>query len=587
MASETLQKLKGLIVDNKKREIEKLFATEYKDNKKVLLNSKLEGKTLLCYAFGKNHLKIAEYLLENGANVNGITNEGLTDAVPVAYAIGSNLKVNDIIKVFNLAFLYGLDINFYGNNLLTPLVVAIISTLQNVKTKGLNYLDYTLIEYLLSKGANPNVKISQPLFALIELVDKYALYDPKILKLVDILIYYNANPYLVNSKGYTLSNYISFTNIPKNFQKDLNSHLFINMDDILKDCDNPLYIKKLANAFKIPFKESELTNKDKRKQICECITFFKENFSLLTDEDFEHFIDLRSEKNNLNCENISTLEMVDLNEFNKNDLYTIKIGKNKQHCFTRNELIYLLKEKKNPWDGTSLSEDQLKDIFIYFKTEPYTNTGLQDAIEIFKKESIIDFTLDDLLDVITHICKPVNPYPSYGDLKKINNDTLFYLFDDLLMTNLKGVLNFTMLKGLKLESNEYTKIKLYELFYTILNYIVYRGPQPENLDPFKLSYILNKALTLDTLKDKIVGMLLEKYNIDMTREENDRIFRSNLHFENQRFIDLDGFEILATPQMFEDINELIVSLGENIEVFNREDAINLWNGKLRFLLRYF
>jgi hypothetical protein len=85
---------------------------------------------------------------------------------------------------------------------------------------------------------------------------------------------------------------------------------------------------------------------------------------------------------------------------------------------------------------------------------------------------------------------------------------------------------------------------------------------------------------------------VKKYNIDMTREENDRTFRTTYvsNLQNKIFIDLDGFQIQGSPELVEDIIQTILTYGENlykIEVFNREDAILLWNDKLGYLLRFF
>jgi|GEM_PF-1730184 len=135
-----------------------------------------EGETALIFAATKNHLKVAEYLLDKGANIDKAKSDGKT-AITVA-------TVNGNAEMVNLLMNKGATLNFsdkfnetgaYGSPLMHAsalgylnIVADLLKGGSNINFKNdngqdalqlaINFNQFNVAEFLIKKGANPNSK---------------------------------------------------------------------------------------------------------------------------------------------------------------------------------------------------------------------------------------------------------------------------------------------------------------------------------------------------------------------------------------------------------------------------------------------
>ena len=536
------------------------------------------GFNLLSYALEykmtKKRLDIVKLLLKYGVNPNGLTaGSGNTILTPIC-----NIQSLDYFnEILDTLLKYGFDINYYGTSFLTTVSFFSTFAINN------NFSDnsYRALEYLLSKGANPNVKSSTILNVFIMTLIAQKKYNKDALKFIELFLYYDANPYLINGRGESLLDMINASDMPQDFKEKLISKLFISYDDMLKDCNEPLIIKKMANAFKIPYNHSDFQNPEKLKEICECIKTIKANFSII---EFDNILELRKEMNNLVCDNEENLSYTDsFNEYPKDQIYIIKTGKF-NHCFHKNELFELLKLKKNPYTNEILLENQIEDILKNLQYIPNSYNNLEESIEIFNKKSFVDFTLNDLIEVLGTQLTVVDPYTTWTYLKNFNSYLIYYLSKKIKDDYVPNF-NFFIDHKLKVKSDEYLQLKLYNLIYEIIA-IIASSQNYREFSVYNLSHEIRYVITLSLCKNDIVNYLEDK-GIDVYNSTNQDILKTKIikNLINYDFIMLDGSKQKFKQEWIDAVLNIILTQGGwKIEVNNLNDAEKTWNDILGYAL---
>lgn len=569
------EKIKDYIIKDHPKKIKQFFKSEKPEFIKTLLNSLENGKTLLNVLLSQSKLNfdLVKLFLEYGANPNGITLSGNTLTVPLGEAIKNpniwNIEVMDLVE---LLYQYGLDINYYGNDTYTALLTSIDRCFRVSKTSG--KMNINLIEYLLKKGSDPNIKNSLAIRYVINMMNTYNEYDvKKISPLIDLLNYYGADPYLTGYDGLTTISLINSKKFPDTTQSSLMDKIFLNLDNVLNECKDVLQIKKIARAFKIKFDENKIT------EVCQCIKYIRENFQKI---DFDEVIELRKVMNGFDCINDSTfLTFTDLNEYNKDDIVKIPVGKN-NYCFHKNEMLNLIQTKKNPYTGQELfkSPKEFLEFFKNVENIPNADLTLEEAVQIFNQKMLVEYSLDDFLDFVAHICKPVNIYIDYKNLKNLNLEMIKY-FGKILNDIQKGNLNFKI-SPVSINSIEYNHLKLYQLLNEVVS-IIKRGN--ETLTPFNLTYSIEKILTYKSFTDRIVNIIIN-YNIDLYDENNIQTINKT-KIQNLPLVMLKNFDGNMIPVDISMINEILQFLIREggSEIPDLDTAILFWNNVLGYFLR--
>ena len=567
------------LLDSIKKEDLKKLEELLKTSNNAIINRYDKGSNLLSYALKykmtKKRLDIVKLLLKYGINTNGLTKgEGNTMLTPIC-----NIQSLDYFyEILDTLLKYGFDINYYGTLFITT--VCYFSTVAIDNNFSQDY--YKALQYLLSKGANPNIKSSTILNVFIQTLIAQKKYKENALKFIDLFLYYDANPYLINGRGESLLDLINaVSDMPPDFKQKLNSKLFISYEDMLRDCNEPLIIKKMANAFKIPYNHSDFQNPEKLKEICECIKTIKANFSII---EFDNILELRKEMNNLVCDNEENLSYTDsINEYPVDQIYILKTGKF-NHCFHKNELFELLKLKKNPYTNEILLENQIEDILKNLQYIPNTYNSLEESIEIFNKKNFVDFTLNNLIEVLSTQLTVVDSYTTWTDLKNFNSYLIYYL-SKRIKDDYVANFNFFIDHKLKVESEEYLQLKLYNLIYEIIA-IIASSQNYREFSVYNLSHEIRYVITLSLCKNDIVNYLEDK-GIDVYNSTNQDILKTKIikNLINYDFIMLDGSKQKFKQEWIDAVLNIILTQGGwKIEVNNLNDAEKTWNDILGYAL---
>src|SRR3989304_9055661 len=220
----------------------------YLEIKPTDLNLKLKTyNTYLNLASSKGSLNAVKILLKNGANPDGKTPEGYGRKTPL-YEV--NLTKNTLPIIKDL-LRWGADINLTGTNNET-LLFRLVATYDKKLI--------SIIEYILSKGANPNLTREYP-----PLFEASQWKDDK--EIILLLLYFGANP-----------NQIFAGNPIYSYTKGKTKNLLTeSLENTLDNCEDNILLKKIARSFKIPLDGKDLSKKDVRLKVCQCIRYMREH----------------------------------------------------------------------------------------------------------------------------------------------------------------------------------------------------------------------------------------------------------------------------------------------------------------------
>lgn len=440
-------------------------------------------------------------LINIGANVNGISNCGITHKIPATCIFINNKSFTENTLLIETLILNKLDVNsfdLWGNTLLT-------SYCENLKTINETTIDELI--YLITKGCNVNGTIFKNPLYILSNKNNFKVY------MNDIIILF---------KLYELQD-IEFYEISANIMKPINLYKFfnntlkinINDVDVLNTSNN-----NLIEIIKLIYKVNDITNIKKLKDIIathnlkECdLNFIKQYNDIIYNKVFN------------NPTNNTTLNYNELNEFTLKEL--IIYNENKiTNIFHLSEIPSLLKLQINVYTTKPLNVEFLKTLL--------------------NKMYIPELTLSDLYLPTTTTTTPTNKNvnkkesetrrDSTGIFKNLN---LFY-FLKTLVNSFNIYINVDNLMYLNYNQLYETLLVLHmgnknEMYKNINNIDLYNSKNNEN----KMFNILIKYLIREIQNNKLnlVSNVIDQVLNDVnTINEILKIFPQNYHKYIKEFI---------------------------------------------------
>ena len=204
--------------------------------------------------------------------------------------------------------------------------------------------------------------------------------------------------------------------------------------------------------------------------------------------------------------------------------------------------------------------------------------------EIFNKKSFVDFTLNDLIEVLGTQLTVVDPYTTWTDLKNFNSYLIYYLSKKIKDDYVPNF-NFFIDHKLKVKSDEYLQLKLYNLIYEIIA-IIAASQNDRVLSVYNLSHEIRFVITLSICRNDIVNYLTEK-GLDVYNETNQDILKTKMiqNLKNYDFLMFDGSKEKFKQDWINSILNIILNQGGwKIEVNNLSEAEKTWNNVLGYAL---
>lgn len=372
-------------------------------------------QTFLGQAVQLGNIDIIELLLQSGANPNGKTESGYPLRVPISLI---RMDVRTFKPILDLLLLSKANINWSGLNGI-GLLSSIVSAPKfnsHIISKDDSLILYNLLYYALSKGANPNIRGTNPLDRVLnDLRFKSKLIRKRI---IHLLLYFGANPYL---QLYNDSIYVSQSD---KFVYEPLSKLIFSKD---KGCYSSILLKKIAKAMKIPTENINLDRKSDRDKLCKCVKYIKEHADEI---DYDNIVKMRKKKLNRTCNNEYTIMGDVFDEFSEEEVITLK-ERNLVWCFHVSEIPNLLESQINPYSHNPLPIEFLEDILEH--SEYFELITLQEAIQLLDKkpekdkEDILNVYINELDDLL----KGANPYFNGASIKTLQASGLMDIIDRL------------------------------------------------------------------------------------------------------------------------------------------------------------
>lgn len=530
--------------DDEREEVSLLSNIDSLNSQSV--NNYLEEYSYLVYAVRKGELEAIKKLLSKGANPNGITNSGVTLAIPWTVIDFSSSKSIDIIKLLLKA---GADINsedLRGHTLLTSFFAF---WLQDKRYTTPYYNN--IIRFMLERGANPNGSIFfSPLYKIIEILPRAHTFIT-LYNICELLIAYGANPKKSFCTIYNkrIENHDAYTLI-KSFKdkgiKYLKFYYLFNIKvvDVINRCSSPSLLLALSYYFKVPYNNRE------KKVFCRKVRELIEEHS--SSPRIRNFNVLRPES----TPNLSLLENVQSKkrktEIHQNeylfsgyavaefpDYELIKLyEEEKLYYFHVSEIPILLKGK-NPFTQQELSESFLESLLEYKYYPPKTLHETLKNVEVFIHfpESVSSEMLFNKLS------EYLLSYHSYLQLERIKSFSIKRLHK---LYRVISKVNFFYLGGEKEEA-------LSSFVVHLIHYLRNRGNALEIvahkiLQEIELDDVVKEILLLFPQKyiEKIISTGRDGYIsfidslsriIDINDVRNDRGFIKSLNEDQQQMLE--------------------------------------------------
>lgn len=387
--------------------------------------------TDLCLAVKNSRIDLIQSLLKKNANVNSITDEGLSDETPLT---SINFKDEKWMFILKILLRNGADINqcdLSGNTILTKLLLS------KIKLTELNQTEYK-IRYILERGSNPNGTIMQNTFINLIQSHMYMLITHGFEHLkkinhffktvVKLLLQYGGNP-----KKKILS-----------FQRN-----YISAYDLIID----------YNTWKILFNLLFTTDNDF-------------NFYVYSNDLFEPYfheieIPLNTQKKKNEKHYICVNEEILCGEltisFENEDLIFLK-DSNRMYCFHVSEIPYLLKSRKNPYNTKPLSTSFINDLLHKYKYKP-----IDGEIKI----EVEYITVDSYLDYIYNILSTFDPYTLLYKIKILESQELLELLTLMYKGDIEAKNKNVYIDNRRILPNKCKEAENIRLLYTTLYEIIY------------------------------------------------------------------------------------------------------------------
>lgn len=446
--------------------------------------------TLLGIAVEAKNLDVIDKLLKKGANANGINDIGLSFYAPLT-------TINISKEIIKKLMLYGADINFININEKNPLINQLLFT-----------QDEDMIEFILSKGINPNHfynRFDLPLTIIINKIVNGKVHFSLGKRIINLLLYYNVNPYIENKNNKTTMDFC--TNFLKNCKnkikvKKMNEIISIincNITDISEESKNILLIKKLAKAYKIKYKN--LKNKSYRKLLCQKINEAKFN---------------KKYNKKHNCLNHQILSFDEITCFSEDEIYYYIDEKNNKWGFHISEIPYILLSQKNPWNNEIIPINNLENMFDHLDYFPIFT--LENILLKFNNYTYINYSNKHQISHLSTILNSYHPYINIEYLINLNILLLkefFMLIDPYiyLITPQKTISDITNY----IESGNKEKVISCIISYL---YDMLQGINTRSGNPIPISLISHIIIQLyndiNTIKDIKLQFGDELFNIYFT-----------------------------------------------------------------------
>jgi len=377
------------------------------------VNNVINNTTILNIEIVNKNINSIIELIEIGANVNGISNCGITNKIPSTCIFLNNkdtINFNENIQLITTLILNKLDVNsfdLFGNTLLTTYCENII----NINNETINNLIW-----LLNRGCNVNGTIFRNPLYILSNKENFKEY------IYDIIILF---------KIYELID-VEFYEISKNIMKCISLYKYLNLKFPIT--------KKILNINLIDY---ILENKINNIKIIEIILLLYKTKdiqniatlkNLINNENDLNFINEFNNtiynklyfENNINTE---TLNCNELTEFNIKELI-IYNENNIQSIFHLSEIPMLLKLQNNPYTTLLLSTEfktiLLNKIYIPQKT----------LKELYFNEEKINKLDEKLLNIFEFLKIIVNSFNIYINVDNLKNLSYNQLYETLLVLHM-------------------------------------------------------------------------------------------------------------------------------------------------------
>lgn len=450
----------------------------------AMLNSEYDSHmTLLSHAVKSGNFEIVNLLLTLGANPNGITSEGYTNDSPISYAseIQDFLEMKEIISKL---LEYGADVNLSSVSGKTLLYNLLNKTIADsfLDDNDIMYEYYQKVEYVLARGANPNGSKEHPLMLM--LFNEYLLFQKKIyVDLLLLLLYFGANIEYKNKDGISLFSKMRTINSENEDINNLCGLLYDPYSAVIENCEENILLKRLVKAFKIPLKNRNIYEENRKKAVCKCLEMIIKNYSTI---DFEDIKQRRSKKFKYNkYANNTTFDGVDLSEFMTDELIILPEGK-LYWAFHVSEIPLLLKSRKNPYTTSVLPNKFILDIL---DVDVFPQITLENAYDETISQKLLDFETPEM-EIAQRLENIVHSYNVYVDTDFNKYNLVFlkyilYLIEPYLHINIPAELLY---KPIGMSDEDWIK----QLRHTVPKYLI-RLLNTHILNIPRLTFILEQA----------------------------------------------------------------------------------------------
>lgn len=324
----------------------------------------------------KTYLKGLVKLLEDGNSPNMKTKNGVGMIDPV-------VKLEDkFIPTIKTLVLYGFDINaFYPDDYCTLLCGLI------VKKRPIE-----MIQYVLSKGANPNEpKFKPPLFYAIGTKKEYY---------IRLLMAYKANPNVKIYRDY--SRYKTEVVAPST-EKTRRTALYLYSKTKRHDTERfPLVLDVVAKRLQIHPEEKSY----------QCVKLLAENVETVNWD-----VVLRKRKVEINPQ--EDFDFISVEEFGKRfpQSQFCNYTDDGEHTIHNNSIPSLIKSGKNPYTSKAISKENIGKLFEQLDYVPYTLlTNPKETV--FENHEPAEVSSEDYIEYLKDILTSINPYLDLSLAKK-------------------------------------------------------------------------------------------------------------------------------------------------------------------------
>lgn len=383
--------------------------------------------TYLSLAIMNDRVDIVEYLLGKGANILGITNEGICMDSPITFASFID-DINIFKNMIDLLLINGADINGVG-----------ISNVTLLGYLAQEYVDYERIEYVLKKGADPNgTFVSRPLVSIVQ--NKY--FDADMIEPVKILLKYGA----VLDEKYVVDDMV----------KIIYEEYKLLFEKNIKDIQIPDFIEKVVRAYNIPIKNIKNIY-GMKEDLINYIGEMDKPLQKSTHKTFQMYVEEKRSKSR-KSNNDTTLIGDSIHIFGDNNLMRI-VDEKFEWYFHMSEIPHIIKSGKNPYTLQEISKKSIEKMVKLLDYFPYYSQ----YEDVFLP---VSYSLENYTSHLSNIIKTLNPYINIYDIEKVRLQ--FYKELPYLLQNYFQVNIVYLLQGNSRDKN-YKKIVLERLSIMLLD----------------------------------------------------------------------------------------------------------------------